>query len=197
MSKVKFKPGTMIYPLPAVIVSCGETKEEYNATTVAWTGTLCTEPPMCYVSLRKTRLSHSIISRTRHFVINITTEQMCRATDWCGVRSGRDFNKFEQTGLTPIQAPDLKAPYIEESPLCVECEVVEVRELGSHDMFIADIVSVDVEESLIDAKGRLDLNSAELVSYSHGEYCKLGKKLGTFGFSVRKKPKTRRGAVRR
>ena len=197
MSKVKFKPGTMIYPLPAVIVSCGETKEEYNATTVAWTGTLCTEPPMCYVSLRKTRLSHSIISRTRHFVINITTEQMCRATDWCGVRSGRDFNKFEQTGLTPIQAPDVRAPYIEESPLCVECEVVEVRELGSHDMFIADIVSVDVEESLIDAKGRLDLNSAELVSYSHGEYCKLGKKLGTFGFSVRKKPKTRRGAGRR
>lgn len=188
MSKVKFKPGTMIYPLPAVIVSCGETKEEYNATTVAWTGTLCTEPPMCYVSLRKTRLSHSIISRTRHFVINITTEQMCRATDWCGVRSGRDFNKFEQTGLTPIQAPDVKAPYIEESPLCVECEVVEVRELGSHDMFMAKVVGVLADSEYIDEQsGLFDLEKAGLLTYSHGKYYSLGKRLGFFGFSVQKK----------
>ena len=188
MSKVKFKPGTMIYPLPAVIVSCGETKEEYNATTVAWTGTLCTEPPMCYVSLRKTRLSHSIISRTRHFVINITTEQMCRATDWCGVRSGRDFNKFEQTGLTPIQAPDVKAPYIEESPLCVECEVVEVRELGSHDMFMAKVVGVLADSEYIDEQsGLFDLEKAGLLVYSHGKYYSLGKRLGFFGFSVQKK----------
>lgn len=188
MSKIKFKPGTMIYPLPAVIVSCGETKEEYNATTVAWTGTLCTEPPMCYVSLRKTRLSHSIISRTRHFVINITTEQMCRATDWCGVRSGRDFNKFEQTGLTPIQAPDVKAPYIEESPLCVECEVVEVRELGSHDMFMAKVVGVLADSEYIDEQsGLFDLEKAGLLAYSHGKYYSLGKRLGFFGFSVQKK----------
>lgn len=188
MSKVKFKPGTMIYPLPAVIVSCGETKEEYNATTVAWTGTLCTEPPMCYVSLRKTRLSHSIISRTRHFVINITTEQMCRATDWCGVRSGRDFNKFEQTGLTPIQAPDVKAPYIEESPLCVECEVVEVRELGSHDMFMAKVVGVLADNEYIDEQsGLFDLEKAGLLTYSHGKYYSLGRRLGFFGFSVQKK----------
>lgn len=191
MSKVKFKPGTMIYPLPAVIVSCGETKEEYNATTVAWTGTLCTEPPMCYVSLRKTRLSHSIISRTRHFVINITTEQMCRATDWCGVRSGRDFNKFEQTGLTPIQAPDVKAPYIEESPLCVECEVVEVRELGSHDMFMAKVVGVLADSEYIDEQsGLFDLEKAGLLTYSHGKYYSLGKRLGFFGFSVQKKKKS-------
>ena len=191
MSKVKFKPGTMIYPLPAVIVSCGETKEEYNATTVAWTGTLCTEPPMCYVSLRKTRLSHSIISRTRHFVINITTEQMCRATDWCGVRSGRDFNKFEQTGLTPIQAPDVKAPYIEESPLCVECEVVEVRELGSHDMFMAKVVGVLADSEYIDEQsGLFDLEKAGLLTYSHGKYYSLGKRLGFFGFSVQKKKRT-------
>ena len=188
MSKVKFKPGTMIYPLPAVIVSCGETKEEYNATTVACTGTLCTEPPMCYVSLRKTRLSHSIISRTRHFVINITTEQMCRATDWCGVRSGRDFNKFEQTGLTPIQAPDVKAPYIEESPLCVECEVVEVRELGSHDMFMAKVVGVLADSEYIDEQsGLFDLEKAGLLAYSHGKYYSLGKRFGFFGFSVQKK----------
>ena len=188
MSKVKFKPGTMIYPLPAVIVSCGETKEEYNATTVAWTGTLCTEPPMCYVSLRKTRLSHSIISRTRHFVINITTEQMCRATDWCGVRSGRDFNKFEQTGLTPIQAPDVKAPYIEESPLCVECEVVEVRELGSHDMFMAKVVGVLADSEYIDEQsGLFDLEKAGLLAYSHGKYYSLRTRLGFFRFPVQKK----------
>ncbi len=192
MSRTEFKPGTMIYPLPAVMVSCGERREEYNIATVAWTGTLCTEPPMCYISLRKTRYSHEIISRTKQFVINLTTESLCRKTDWCGVKSGRDFDKFEESGLTPISAPHVQAPYIEESPLSIECQVVEIKELGSHDMFIAKVVGVLADDKYINKEtGLFDLEAASLISYSHGKYYSLGKQIGFFGFSVQKKAKAK------
>lgn len=188
MGKVSFKPGTMIYPLPAVMVSCGENEGEYNITTVAWTGTVCSDPPMCYISLRKDRHSHQIISRTRQFVINLTTEQLAAATDWCGVKSGRDFNKFESMGLTAVKAPDVNAPMIRESPLNIECEVVEIKELGSHDMFLSRVVGVLAEESLMrEDNGLFDLESAGLMAYSHGKYYSLGRRLGFFGFSVQKK----------
>ena len=188
MARVAFKPGTMIYPLPAVMISCGESENEYNIATVAWTGTLCTDPPMCYISLRKTRLSHSIISRTKSFVINLTTKELCKQTDWCGVRSGKDYKKFEETRLTPIKAPNVNAPYIDESPLCIECQVVEIKELGSHDMFIAKVVGVLADERYIDSEsGLFDLESAELMAYSHGKYYSLGDRLGFFGYSIQKK----------
>lgn len=188
MGKVSFKPGTMIYPLPAVMVSCGENEGEYNITTVAWTGTVCSDPPMCYISLRKDRHSHQIISRTRQFVINLTTEQLAAATDWCGVKSGRDFNKFESMGLTAVKASDVNAPMIGESPLNIECEVVEIKELGSHDMFLSRVVGVLAEESLMrEDNGLFDLESAGLMAYSHGKYYSLGRRLGFFGFSVQKK----------
>lgn len=193
MSRTEFKPGTMIYPLPAVMVSCGESREEYNIATVAWTGTLCTDPPMCYISLRKTRHSHGVISRTKQFVINLTTESLCRKTDWCGVKSGRDFDKFEHVGLTPVSAPNVQAPYIDESPLSIECRVVEVKELGSHDMFIAKVVGVLADDKYINKEtGLFDLEAAGLMAYSHGKYYSLGERIGFFGFSVQKKPKSKK-----
>lgn len=193
MSRTEFKPGTMIYPLPAVMVSCGESREEYNIATVAWTGTLCTDPPMCYISLRKTRHSHGIISRTKQFVINLTTESLCRKTDWCGVKSGRDFDKFEHVGLTPVSAPHVQAPYIDKSPLSIECRVVEVKELGSHDMFIAKVVGVLADDKYINKEtGLFDLEAAGLMAYSHGKYYSLGERIGFFGFSVQKKSKSKK-----
>lgn len=186
--KTAFKPGTMIYPLPAVMVSCGDNPENYNIITIAWTGTLCSDPPMCYISVRPERHSHAIISRTGEFVINLTTETLARATDWCGVRSGRDYNKFREMGLHPEQGQIVKAPLIAESPLNIECQVVDIRHLGSHDMFTANVVAVDAEESLIDkSTGQFQLNHAGPLTYSHGKYYGLGEKLGGFGFSVKKK----------
>lgn len=188
MAKVAFKPGTMIYPLPAVMVSCGDSEENYNIVTVGWTGTICSDPPMCYISLRKERHSHDIISRTREFVINLTTEQLAFATDWCGVKSGRDYNKFREMHLTPQPAQLVKAPLIGESPLNIECKVVEIKELGSHDMFIANVVAIDAEDSLIDkSTGAFQLNHTGPLAYSHGKYYGLGEKLGGFGFSVKKR----------
>lgn len=188
MTKVAFKPGTMIYPLPAVMVSCGDTPDNYNIVTVAWTGTICSDPPMCYISLRKERHSHDIILRTREFVINLTTESLAYATDWCGVKSGRDCNKFKQMNLTPQPAQLVKAPLIAESPLNVECVVEEIKELGSHDMFIARVVAVDAEENLIDkGTGSFQFNHASPLAFSHGKYYGLGEKIGGFGFSVKKK----------
>lgn len=188
MTKTQFKPGTMLYPLPAVLVSCGGDAAEYNMVTVAWTGILSSEPPMCYISLRKSRHSHAIISRTRAFVINLTTEELCKKTDWCGVKSGKDVNKFEMTHLTPKKAPNVNAPYIDESPLGLECDVVEVKELGSHDMFMAKIVGVLADDRYIDKEtGLFDLEAARLVGYSHGKYYALGERLGFFGYSVQKK----------
>ena len=144
--KQSWKPGTMIYPVPAVLVSCGATPEEYNLFTVAWTGTVCTNPPMCYISVRPERHSYEIIKRTGEFVINLTTKRLSRATDWCGVRSGRDYDKFSQMGLTASPAAVVAAPVIEESPVAIECRVKQIVPLGSHDMFVADVVNVLVDE---------------------------------------------------
>lgn len=190
MSKVNFKPGTMIYPLPALMVSCGETPDEYNILTVAWAGTICTEPPMCYISIRKSRHSYEIIKRTKSFVLNLTTKKLAKATDWCGVKSGKDINKFEEMKLTPVDSEFVKAPYIDESPLCIECEVVEIKELGSHDMFIAKVVNIVADEKYINPEtNTFELEKANLLAYSHGKYYSLGEKLGFFGYSVQKKKK--------
>lgn len=190
MAKVNFKPGTMIYPLPALMVSCGETPDEYNILTVAWTGTICTDPPMSYISIRKSRHSYEIIKRTKSFVLNLTTKELAKATDWCGVKSGKDYNKFEEMKLTPIDAEFVKAPLIDESPLCIECEVVEIKELGSHDMFIAKVVNIDADEKYINQEtNTFELEKANLLTYSHGKYYSLGEKLGFFGYSVQKKKK--------
>ena len=180
----------MIYPLPAVLISCGESEQEYNLFTVAWTGTVCTNPPMCYISVRPERHSYEIIKRTGEFVINLTTKRLARATDWCGVRSGRDYDKFAQMGLTASPAAVVAAPVIEESPVAIECRVKQIVPLGSHDMFVADVVNVLVDEEDIDPEsGRLDLQRAEPITYCHGEYFSLGEVIGHFGWSVRKKPR--------
>ena len=185
--KEDWKPGTMIYPLPAVLVSCGSTPEEYNILTIAWTGTICTNPPRCYISVRPERYSYDIIKRNMEFVINLTTGAMARATDFCGVRSGRDMDKLAAAKLAVEPASKLSAPVIAQSPLALECKVREIIPLGSHDMFLAEIVAVDVEEKLLDEAGKLHLEKAGLMAYSHGEYFAMGKKIGSFGYSVRKK----------
>ncbi len=184
--KKNLKPGTMIYPIPAVMVSCGESADEYNIMTAAWTGTICSEPPMCYVSIRPERHSYDIIKRTGEFVINLTTVALAEVTDWCGVRSGRDFDKFAHCGLTPERSAVVSAPSIGEAPVAIECRVRKIVPLGSHDMFVADVVNVAVDESLIDAEtGKLDLRRAGLLCYSHGEYFAVGELVGTFGYSVK------------
>ncbi len=186
--KQSWKPGTMIYPLPAALVSCGSSPEEYNLITVSWVGTLCTNPPMCYISVRPERHSYEILKRNMEFVINLTTVDMAHATDWCGVNSGKDYDKFAKTGLTAAQAPTVQAPYIEESPLCIECRVREIMSLGSHDMFIADVVNVLADDRYLDAEtGAFDMERANLLAYSHGHYYEMGKEIGKFGWSVRKK----------
>ena len=188
--KESWKPGTLIYPLPAVLVSCGATSGEYNLLTGAWTGTVCTDPPMCYVSVRPERHSYGIIRRTGEFVINLTTRGLARAADWCGVRSGRDYDKFREMGLTPGKALKVAAPIVEESPVSIECRVRQVLELGTHDMFLAEVVAVQVDADYIDpATGRFCLERACPIVYSHGEYFALGEALGHFGWSVRKKPR--------
>jgi flavin reductase (DIM6/NTAB) family NADH-FMN oxidoreductase RutF len=192
MSKVNWKPGTMIYPLPAIMVSCGSSEEDFNIITISWTGTICTNPPMCYISIRPERHSHAIISKTKEFVINITTEELAYATDWCGIKSGKDFNKFKEMKLTPQKAQLIKAPLIGESPISIECIVKEIKQLGSHDMFIAEVVAVNVDEKYINPENQaFDLSLAKPISYSHGKYYKLGDFLGGFGFSVMK-PKTKK-----
>ena len=186
--KQSWKPGTMIYPLPAVLVSCGETDGEHNLFTVAWTGTVCTNPPMCYISVRPERHSYEIIKRTGEFVINLTNSRLSRATDWCGVRSGRDYDKFAEMGLTAEAAAVVKAPVVAESPVAIECRVKQIVPLGSHDMFLADVVNVLVDEEYINSEtGKLELERADMITYSHGEYFRLGEAIGHFGWSVRKK----------
>ena len=188
--KQQWKPGTLIYPLPAVLISCGETEEEYNMLTVAWVGTICTNPAMCYISVRPERHSYDIIKRTKSFVINLTNEDMARATDWCGVRSGKDYNKFQEMHLTPQKAQKVVAPIVLESPLSIECEVIEIKELGSHHMFIANVVNVQADERYIDpVTDEFRLSDAKLIAYSHGHYYKLGEEIGKFGWSVRKNKK--------
>ncbi len=186
MSKLNFKPGTMLNPVPAVMVSCG-TEDEHNIITVAWTGIVNSEPPMTYVSVRKQRYSHDMIAKTGEFVINMTTEDLAFATDYCGVRSGRDVDKFKEQNLTPVKGEKVNCPVIKESPVNLECKVVEVHEYGSHDMFVAEIVNVQVDEDLMDEKGRIRLDQAGLVAYNHGEYFGLKRQpIGKFGFSVMK-----------
>lgn len=187
-SHVSWKPGNMIYPLPAVLVSCGKSEEEYNLFTASWVGTLCTNPPVCYVSIRPERHSYEIIKKNKEFVINLTNEDIALAADWCGVRSGRDYNKFKEAKLTACQSAVIQAPFVKESPVCIECKVREIIPLGSHDMFIADVVNVLADERYIDqATGEFKLSEANLIAYSHGKYQKLGQIIGKFGWSVQKK----------
>jgi flavin reductase (DIM6/NTAB) family NADH-FMN oxidoreductase RutF len=187
-TKTLWKPGTMIYPLPAILVSCGNTVEDYNLLTVSWVGTICSNPPMCYISVRCERHSYPIIKKNGEFVLNLTTEEMAYATDWCGVRSGKDYNKFTEMKLTPAKATSVEAPIVKESPLNIECRVKEIMALGSHDMFIADVVAIQADEKFIDAKtGQFDMKAAHLIAYSHGHYYKLGEEIGKFGWSVQKK----------
>jgi flavin reductase (DIM6/NTAB) family NADH-FMN oxidoreductase RutF len=186
--KLQWKPGTLIYPLPAIMVSCGENEAEYNILTVSWTGTICSDPAMCYISVRKSRHSYDIIKRSGCFVLNLTTEDMAYATDWCGVRSGKDYNKFSEMKLTAEKAQKINAPIIKESPLNIECEVVEIKELGTHDMFIAKVVNIQADAKYINPKtDAFDLEAAKLLAYSHGQYYGLGRKIGKFGWSVQKK----------
>lgn len=192
MSKVQFKPGNMVYPLPAVMVSVADGNGKNNIITVAWTGTVCTNPPMAYISVRPERYSYNIIKETGEFVINLTTEELCRATDYCGVTSGRNVDKFSEMKLTPVKADFVGAPLIAESPVNIECRVREAHEYGSHTMFVADVLSVHADEAYMDEKGRFDLSLSKPIVYSHGEYYSLNKKLGTFGYSIRKKKKDRK-----
>ena len=188
--KQDWKPGTMIYPLPAAMISCGSTPEEYNIFTVSWLGTISSTPPMCYISVRPSRHSYEIIKKNGEFVINLTTEELARATDWCGVRSGKDHNKFQEMKLTPGKATIVNAPVIEESPICIECRVKEIMPLGSHDMFIADVVNVRADEQFLHPEtGKFDMQKAKLMAYSHGHYYALGNKIGKFGWTVQRKKK--------
>lgn len=188
MAKQTWKPGNMIYPLPAVMVSTADKKGNSNILTVAWTGTVCTNPPMAYISVRPERYSYHMIKESGEFVINLTTKKLIRATDYCGVRSGRDVDKWKECRLTKSSAKSLKyAPVIEEAPVNIECKIKSIQELGSHHMFLAEVTAVQVDETYMDEKGKFDLNRTGLIAYSHGEYLDLGKKLGTFGYSVRKK----------
>lgn len=193
-----WKPGNMIYPLPAALISCGDCAENQNIFTVSWVGTICTNPPMCYISVRPERHSYEIIRQTGEFVINLTNEELAFAADWCGVRSGKDYNKFAEMKLTPAASTLVKAPYIQQAPLSVECKVKEIVPLGSHDMFIADVVNVLANRRYIDSEtGEFKLNDAKLIAYSHGHYHRLGEEIGKFGWSVRKTAKKNRKATKK
>lgn len=185
MSKVTWKPGTFLYPLPVVMVSCG-TMEKANIITVAWTGIVNTDPAMVYISVRPTRYSYNIIKEKREFIINLTTEELAYATDWCGVKTGEKVDKFEEMKLTKEKAKFVKCPMIKESPVSVECKVKEIKELGSHHMFIAEVLAINADEKYIDEKGAFDISKCNLIAYSNGNYYSLGKKIGKFGFSVKK-----------
>ena len=187
MAKIQWKPGNMVYPLPAVMVSCADKEGSSNIITVAWTGTVCTNPPMAYISVRPERHSYQMIRETGEFVINLTTTELAYATDFCGVRSGRDVDKFSEMKLTKEQGSVVAAPMIAESPVNIECKVREVQELGSHHMFLADVVAVHVDDQYMDEKQKFELGMAGLLAYSHGEYYNLGKQVGTFVYSVKKK----------
>ena len=192
MAKQTWKPGNMIYPIPAVMVSVTDGKGQDDIITVAWTGTICTNPPMAYISVRPERFSYHMIKETGEFVINLTTEELAAATDYCGVRSGRDVDKFKEMKLTKEKADFVKVPMIAESPVSIECKVRQVLELGSHHMFLADVLAVHADPQYMDEKKKFHLNDAKPLVYSHGEYLGIGKKLGTFGYSVKKKEKIRK-----
>lgn len=190
MAKQTWKPGNMIYPLPAVMVSCGDKAGNTNIITIAWTGTICTNPAMLYISVRPERHSYQMIKESGEFVVNLTTDKLVKQTDYCGVKSGRDVDKFKETKLTRGKANELQyAPIIEESPVNIECKLERIEELGSHHMFIAKVVSVQVDEAYLNETGKFCLNDTGLIAYSHGEYRTLGEPLGTFGYSIKKKTK--------
>lgn len=191
MSKTIWKPGNFIYPLPVVMVSCGN-MENSNIITVAWTGIVNTEKPMCYISVRKERYSHNIIKNTKEFAINLTTKSLAYATDWCGVKTGAKVDKFMEMHLTKEKANFVKCPLIKESPVSIECKVKEIKEMGSHDMFIAEVLSIDADEKYIDEKGAFDITKCDLISYANGKYFTLGKQIGKFGYSVQKKKSKRK-----
>lgn len=187
--KISWKPGTLVYPVPAALISCGSIDTgDVNLITVAWIGTICTNPAMLSVSIRPERYSYDIIKRHAQFTVNLTTADMVRATDWCGVRSGREYDKFKETGLTPLPGMSNSCPAIAESPISLECRVKEIMRLGSHDMFIAEVINVIADDRYINPEtGAFDMQAARLVAFSHGKYYALGEMLGTFGFSVKKK----------
>lgn len=187
--KETWKPGNMLYPLPAVMVSVTDGQGNDNIITVAWTGTICTNPPMVYISVRPSRYSYEMLKKTGEFVINLTTEELAFATDYCGVRSGRDVDKFKEAHLTKEPAQFVKAPMIKESPVSIECRVTEVKELGSHHMFLAEVLAVHAQQEYIDKNNKFQMNKAKPIVYSHGEYLGTGKSLGTFGYSVKKRKK--------
>jgi len=189
MGRQVWRPGNMLYPLPVVMVSCTLPGERPNIITVAWTGTICSDPAMVSISVRKSRYSHHIIKESGEFVINLTDESLVRAADYCGVKSGKDIDKFKECHLTELKSEKVAAPGIAESPVCIECRVKEIKELGSHDMFIAEVVSVSVDDRYMNKNGKFELADAKPVVYSHGEYYLTGKKLGGFGFSVKKRKK--------
>ena len=188
MGKTIWKPGTFIYPIPAVMVSCG-TMEKSNIITVAWTGILNTNPAIVYISVRPTRYSYNLIKEQGEFVINLTTKDLVRATDWCGVKTGAKVDKFKEMKLHKEKAKFVQCPLIKESPVSIECKVKEIKELGSHHLFVADVLSIDADEKYIDEKGAFDISKCDLIAYANGGYYSLGKKLGKFGFSVQKKKK--------
>lgn len=187
--KQQWKPGNMVYPLPAVMVSITDGKGKDNIITIAWVGTVCTNPPMVSISVRPERYSYHMIKDTGEFVINLTTEELAFATDFCGVRSGKEIDKFKETGLTKEKAEFVKAPMIKESPVSIECRVTEIKELGSHHMFLAKVLAVHADETYMDENNKFHLNKANLLIYSHGEYIGTGDVIGTFGYSVKKKKK--------
>lgn len=189
--KVMWKPGTFLYPLPAVMVSCG-TMEKSNIITVAWTGIINTDPAMVYISVRPTRHSYNMIKEQGEFVINLTNQKLARATDWCGVKTGAKVDKFKEMNLHKQKANFVKCPMIEESPVSVECKVKEIRELGSHHMFVAEVLAINADEKYINEKGAFDISKCDLIAYSNGHYYSLGKKIGRFGFSVQKKKNKRK-----
>lgn len=184
--KVLWKPGTIEYPLPAVMVSCGDMKNS-NIVTIAWTGVVCSDPAMVYISVRQSRHSYEMIKQSKEFVINLTTQDLTYKTDWCGVKSGKNVDKFKEMNLTKQEAEFVKCPMIAESPISIECQVLEENDLGSHTMFIAKVLGVHASKEYIDENGAFDISKCNLMAYANGGYYALGKKLGTFGYSVRKK----------
>lgn len=186
MGKQHWKAGNMLNPVPAVMVSVSDGNGKNNIITVAWAGTICINPPMLSISVRPERYSYEMIKSTKEFVVNLTTKDLVRACDYCGVTSGRDVDKFEKMKLTPIKLPNVSVPGIKESPVNIECRVKKIEELGSHTMFIADVVGVTVDDEYMDEKGKFNINNTGLVMYSHGEYFVMGEKLGKFGYSIKK-----------
>lgn len=195
MAKISFKPGNMLYPLPVVMVSVADSQGNSDIVTVAWAGTICTNPPMVSISVRPERFSHHMLMETGEFVINLTTKELAYATDYCGVKSGRDVDKWKEMNLTPVMGNVVNVPCIAESPVNIECKVVKVEKLGSHDMFTAEVVAVQVDDAYMDEKNSFHLSQADPIVYSHGVYYLLGEKIGRFGYSIQKKSKPRKDTI--